>query len=313
MLIGATLALGAQVLLRVAATKLTLGFYWVFAFSGLHLAQWAFVTQSEPLYTLDLAALILVAVAAFVRDDGKRPWLLAVTLAALGGAIFLTRPTSPPAVSVAVWLAMLALIAMHGTPAQRRLRYLWSLGVLAAGLVGIFLFGSFLLSDPNVLRDGSALDDAYTEFYTPRANGDQVVWDRPETYISEGDGFGQALKIAALRLPMFFMFRAEGYSGLHNLVNSFSYPALYLFALIGMWAGLSNRSDLTLGVRAVIWVALPLVLAIPVFHSFTLLDFNWRYRTPTYPAFFLIAAIGAGWSVEALARRRRRKGSAAAE
>jgi hypothetical protein len=172
------------------------------------------------------------------------------------------------------------------------------------GLIGVLLLGTMVLADPTLLPEGSALRQVYVELYTPHANQGQVVWVRPETFVEPGSGYGQALSVSVWRLPMFFWFRAEGYSQTHNLINSVFYPILYLFTLLGLWAGLSPRSGLPLAARAVVWAGLPLILAIDVFHAFTLLDFNWRYRTPTYPAVYPIAAIGAAWGIEAWRARQ---------
>jgi len=307
LMLGGTLAIGALVLCRAKVGKVALAAYWSLAFAGWHLNQWAFFTQSEPLYTFELVAILSVAVSAFVQTDDRRPWRHAVILAALALICFFTRPTSPPVVSVALWLAVLSLFVVRGTGAERIVRYRWTVVMLVVALVGVLLLGTILLSDPWLLPEGSSLHSAFADFYKPRVDAGQVIWDRPETYIGQGVGFWHTLTVTVLRVPMFFWFRADSYSSAHNLMNTVFYPGLYFFTLLGVWAGLSRRSGLSLETRAVVWAALPLVMAIPVFHAFTLLDSNCRYRTPLYPVMYVIAAIGAVQAVEAIFARRHAK------
>jgi hypothetical protein len=292
-LIAATLTVCAFVLMKIKASKLTLLFFWLFGFAGWHLGQWAFVITSEPIYTLEISVLILLLVSLFEHKSSIFPWKLAALILLMCGVIFISRPTSPPIISVALGLLFLCWIGF-GKNAEHKQHVVRVGAVLfVALLLAVMLVGTIFLANPDMLPEGTSLRRAYVEYYSPYVNNGNVVWHRPEFFVAKGSGYLHSLYVVFLRLPMFFWFLADNYSTGHKIINALYYPILYLCVLFATWLGLSNKNNLSDGLLTIVWIGIPLVLAVDAFHAFTLLDFNWRYRTPTYPALYMIASIGA--------------------
>ncbi|MBT7487725.1 MAG: hypothetical protein HN673_15265 [Rhodospirillales bacterium] len=162
-------------------------------------------------------------------------------------------------------------------------------------VIGMFVLalivGTVLIHDPDLLPFG-VLAKPLAIYHNEIFQG-HVVWVRPETYVTGGDDIFSFLKVSILRVCYFFWFLADDFSFGHKVLNITFFPALYGFAVVGLYtACAATRAD---RMQISGWIALmatACVLSFAVFHAVTLLDYNWRYRGPVYPALFLLSAIG---------------------
>jgi len=171
------------------------------------------------------------------------------------------------------------------------------IGLFAAALA----IGVMLVHNPGLLPwDGVARTLA---IYHEEISQGHVVWVRPESYVTGGEDLLVFFKVSLLRLGYFFWFLADDFSFGHTVLNVAFFPALYGTVVAGLFAAYSaTRAD---AAQVVGWIALmatACVLCFAVFHAVTILDYNWRYRAPAYPALFLLSAIGFQMILKALIR-----------
>jgi hypothetical protein len=252
--------------------------------------QWVAMSQSEPLFTVFTTSAIAAAVGAAIQDSGRGRVLFWVAAAGFTAAAVLTRPTWPPVVVTVLTIALLSGRLRRGDAASA-VRLWVLLGCAAAVATVMLIFGAAAVAlDPSLAptRDiGAAMDD-----WRPWYAQGMVVLFRPETYLPAEESLWGFVRVSFARLAYFFWFTADGFSAAHRWINVAGHVPLYALAIIGTFAVVRirhlSRLGLTLGLAA-----LTHVLAADAFHAITFVDFDWRYRAPTYPALVVLAAIGA--------------------
>jgi len=267
--------------------------------------QWIPQSQSEGIYLLLVTLMFFVVLAGSTTGSAtvaRSCWILSAVLAIL---IFFVRPTSLPIIA----FVMIAY-GVHSIIAVREARQTASV-MLFVLLVGAFigglgvLGGSFLLHDPMLLPAGKVRD--VFEIYRGYHLGGEVLSTRPETFMVVQDSVWDFAKVSFARIAYFFVFWAQGFSTVHNVVNFLFFPILYIFVALGVFAGFSSgineRNNLQL---SVVFLSVMMIMLVAAFHAVTVLDYNWRYRLPAYPALFLLAAQGASWFMDKMISYRKR-------
>ena len=263
--------------------------------------QWVAMTQSDSMYVGMGAITLTCAILASSGAPERRPvrWLgVAVLLVASA----LTRPTWPPlaaAIGVAALLSGPFLranaTAMIGT--WWRLAAAGAAVVIVGTLVLVAAYRDLSLVPFDVMLRPMTVWRDYLE------NG-VVVIARPETMFPPLDTYWGFLRVVLARLVYYFWFVGEGFSRTHRIANIAGHVPLYLFAAMGVLSVLRNR--IGPGAVHVGLVLISYVLALDAYHAVTILDFDWRYRAPAYPAFAYLAAVGVislrGWLVRRFAR-----------
>ena len=111
-----------------------------------------------------------------------------------------------------------------------------------------------------------------------------VVWDR---YISSelfaGNTLGSTLFYLE-KLARFFQFYVPQYSPLHNILNSMFFIPTYLSLFFLMVSKSINKIE--------ILVIIFFIFATAFFHTFTVIDYDWRYRLVLIPFLCNLFAIG---------------------
>jgi len=79
---------------------------------------------------------------------------------------------------------------------------------------------------------------------------------------------------------------------------------LYGVAVVGLGAGLFCTYSAEQNVPIVAaFLSLALIVLFNVYHAVTILDYNWRYRTPAYPAIFILVGQGMAFISRSYLRR----------
>ena len=255
--------------------------------------QWVAMTQSDPLFVLlGLVAVMAVLRATLAQSGPETTIWWAVGLTTLLLAVF-TRPAWPPLIMAVGAAAGAARLVVASQPVLRA----WIL-TGAVGAVGALLAGAKVYTDPTVLPDGALRD--LVVFYGHDIKEGIVVLARPDTYVGPVTTTVGILGVMLARLVQFFAFAADGFSDRHRLVNIAGHVPLYVLALFGVGAAVGRR--LPSAARAMAMVAIVWIVAVALYQAATLVDFDWRYRAPVYPALIYLAALGA----ESLRRRERK-------
>src|SRR5207249_102818 len=113
----------------------------------------------------------------------------------------------------------------------------------------------------------------------------EVVYDRPETSRRPPRTVSDHLVIKADRFVRFFQVTSSKYSWTHNAVNLAYFVPLYLFGVVGLvhgWRSADRRRRSLIRLLA-LWIGV-----YAFFHALTVLDFDWRFRTPLIPHLALL-------------------------
>lgn len=102
-----------------------------------------------------------------------------------------------------------------------------------------------------------------------------IIHDRPETWVNSPNSFKDVVYIYFLRLINFFNPYAVNFSITHNILNIFQVLIIILSIFIWLFFGGHMRTQDTL-----FFFILLLSFLIASFHSFILIDYDWRYRFP---------------------------------
>ena len=116
---------------------------------------------------------------------------------------------------------------------------------------------------------------ARIEFITSMVKEGVIVHDRPDTWVDQPNSFLEITNIYFLRLINFFNPYASSFSMLHFLLNLLQ--TFIIIISIFLWSYISNK---TIGINKIITYILLLSFSVAAFHSFILIDYDWRYRFP---------------------------------
>ena len=118
-----------------------------------------------------------------------------------------------------------------------------------------------------------------------------VIKKRPHTYMAIPESTLDIVLIELARLIQFFRFTTPMFSPIHNIVNVISFIPLYTLVAVGIWRTITllyrRRQIDSIGILSIVFIG-----SAAIFHSMTLIDYDWRYRLPCYPPIFLLAAGG---------------------
>ena len=102
-----------------------------------------------------------------------------------------------------------------------------------------------------------------------------IIHDRPETWVGEPSNFKDVVYIYFLRLINFFNPYASTFSLTHNILNIAQ--VLIIFLSISIWSFFGGHIE---NQDKLFFFIILLSLSVASFHSFTLIDYDWRYRFP---------------------------------
>ncbi|MDC1066136.1 hypothetical protein OAQ86_06935, partial [Candidatus Pseudothioglobus singularis] len=160
---------------------------------------------------------------------------------------------------------------------------------LAIFLIGLFFASAFLFSIILTIlsnKSGLPYSNQVIEFINYAKSG-VVIHHRPETYILIPQDISGFLKLFFYRFIYFFNPYISSFSFSHIVFNSI----LSLLYFLGLVIPIFKWNDFTY-LQKKYFVNLNLyIVAIAIFHSATLIDFDWRYRFPAIIITVIVAAI----------------------
>jgi len=102
-----------------------------------------------------------------------------------------------------------------------------------------------------------------------------IIHDRPETWVNKPDNFIDIIFIYFLRLINFFNPYASTFSIVHIFLNMFQIVLILLS--ISIWSFYGNYIKIF---NKIFLFVILLSFSVAAFHSFILIDYDWRYRFP---------------------------------
>jgi len=200
--------------------------------------------------------------------------------------IAFTRPTAMPILAVSIFLMFIYKIKLN--PKVMMLVFLIS---FFSSALFYAVFASNLANHTN-LSEGI---DHLMNF----AKSGVVIHDRPDTYLNITNEISGFFKLFCYRFLFFFNPYTSSFSSIHIIFNSF----LILVYLFGLIVTIWNWGVVTLEQKQFFLKINLFIFSVAVFHSATLIDFDWRYR---FPAIILMMFVGA-ISMQSLVNRLKAK------
>jgi len=253
---------------------------WIAVFFFMHLVSvdhliWPRYLLTDTLYVAGVAFAVLHALRFVQAASVQRGVLLFLTFCCLG----LTRPTAAP---------LLAALSLWVVLARYSLSILSRLSVMAFGMtlaVGLALIIKTIYMPNNEPALG------ILGFAVRGIFGGEVIDDRPSTWVAPPESVLELSLFLIRRFIAFFSVTHEHFSLMHNLLNSL----LAAYILLGVGAFVFHRVATSphneILRRFGVLIAL-LVGFVALFHSFILIDYDWRYRYPLIDPILVLATLG---------------------
>ena len=175
-----------------------------------------------------------------------------------------SRPTSIPIIYAILFFIMiykLHIFSVH----KNILLFIFFLFFSTPIILGVF----YQLIDLNLNQIPKV------DFLTSMVKKGMIIHDRPETWVDVPDSFLDIIYIYFLRFVNFFNPYAETFSIVHILLNVFQTFLIILSILI--WSIFGNVIK---SYNKIFLFVIILSFSVAAFHSFTLIDYDWRYRFP---------------------------------
>lgn len=125
-----------------------------------------------------------------------------------------------------------------------------------------------------------------TLFLTEMVEQGMIIHDRPETWIKFSNTFFNVAYIYFLRFIYFFNPYSESFSKIHIILNIFQ--TLVIFCSLSVLVFLKTEIK---SMHKCVLLVIVISLSVAFFHSFTLIDFDWRYRFPIIIPMLMIVPI----------------------
>lgn len=142
-------------------------------------------------------------------------------------------------------------------------------------LLIIFIFTPFILSLTYLLIDTNFADIAKVDFLTDMVKVGMIIHDRPNTWVDVPNNIIDVIFIYFIRFISFFNPYASTFSILHIILNVFQIVLILLSIFIWSFIGESIKKQ-----DRIFFFIIILSFSVAAFHSFILIDYDWRYRFP---------------------------------
>lgn len=221
------------------------------------------------------AAMVMLVLVFLIKAE----WQYRVALIFMLLMILITRPTAP-AVLVAVIAAMvMTQFDIHS----------WTRSKLAilflSGLVAAAVFYGLVMK----LSAAGWIENEQIAFIRTMVVKGQIIHDRPETWLAPSTEFFDMVLVFLVRFVSFFKPWVSSYSLSHNVANFVLISSFVMATCVFFLTEPGNRDNL-------FHVQLMLIVIIfsgAIYHSATLIDYDWRYRFPYVVPMALFTALAA--------------------
>ena len=219
-----------------------------------------------PRYVLsDMIFTFLVILATYVVIKGiiknKIHYLILFFIMLL---ILLTRPSSIPIIFGIFSYLVISRLQIYKRPKI----------ILLVTLV-LFIITPIIFTILYYLIEYTFSDSKQLVFLIEMVKIGMIIHDRPDTWVPSPNTFIDVTNIYFLRLINFFNPYAISFSKIHIILNSFQ--TFFIFFSLLIWSFIGGNEKST--DKAILFILL-LSFSVSAFHSFTLIDYDWRYRFP---------------------------------
>ena len=242
------------------------------------LLTWPRYILTDTIFSFFVMLVVYVIIKSIIREKFYFFFLIFLSV-----MMFLSKPNSLPYIFT-IWMFILLF--------KSQINYTPRFIILSIFTLVITI--PIIFSILHHLMEIYLSDNTQVAYLLEYANKGIVVLARPETFIHPPITFADNLYLYFIKLIIFFKPYAATYSMIHTILNTFQ-AFLMIFSII-IWSYLNENIK---SVNATFLFILLLSLSVSAFHSFTIMDFDWRYRFPLILPLIMLFPI----SIEMLLRK----------
>jgi hypothetical protein len=220
------------------------------------------------------AFLVLIATYLIIKGIAKNKinyFYLFLTMLLL----LSTRPSSLPVIFAIVLFIIISKYQIIFKPKM-----------ILLSLAAVFISTPFIYSLIYYFIEFNFNGNAKIDYITNGVKDGMIIHDRPETWVSKPDNFIDIILIYFLRLINFFNPYASTFSITHIFLNVLQISLIVLS--ISIWTVYGNYIKIF---NKIFLFIMLLSLSVAAFHSFILIDYDWRYRFPIILPLILLIPI----------------------
>ena len=226
---------------------------------SIDLLTWPRYILTDVIFSFFVILTVYLIIKSFV--DSKLNYFCLLLMIIL---IYFTRPTSLPFIVAIISFILISKVKIDYSP---------KLKLLFGGI--LFIISPFVLATIFQLMNIYFNDNAQVIFLIEMVEMGMIVHDRPETWVEAPKTFFDLAYLYFLRFIYFFNPYAESFSIIHVALNSIQTFILFFSIFVFLFF----RENFYLMSKSIKLILL-ICFFVAYFHSFTLIDFDWRYRFP---------------------------------
>ena len=229
---------------------------------------WPRYMLTDMIFSFLVLLLILIMIKDIVSKELSYFSLLIMIV-----MIFLTRPTSIPFIFAIIFFIGLTKI-------------IYSSKFIIKFILTLILFVPFIFAIIFQLMETYMPDVPQIILLSEMVNVGMVIHDRPETWIGVPKSFFDLAYLYFIRFVFFFTPYATSFSSIHIILNILQTLVIFFSIFIFLFF----RTNIETMNKSVILILI-ISLCVAFFHSFTLIDYDWRYRFPIIMPLIMIFPI----------------------
>ena len=271
----------AKILLLVGVRPFSIFLTLPLIIISVDILTWPRYILSDMCYSFLVLVIIYFIAKGFVKNNFNYFFILSILF-----LILITRPSS-----VSVIFAVVFFIIIYNYDFILKPKIFLSLLFILFFSVP-FVFGIFYYFIESNFNDNMQLQ----WWLLSKVKLGMIIHDRPETWVDSPKVFIDVVYIYFLRLINFFNPYASAFSLIHNLLNIFQMFMIISSILIWVFLGeqISKKNKMFCFILVMSFI-------VASFHSFTLIDYDWRYRFPIILPLLMLVSI----SIEIIMQKKK--------
>ncbi len=230
---------------------------------------WPKFILSDMIYSFLVLIVTYVVIKSIIKDKINYLEFLVIVLLLLA-----SRPSSIPVIFVILSFIFISKLQISFNQKNILLFFL-----------GLFISTPIILSLVYLIIELNFSGIDKVNFLTNMVKEGMIIHDRPKTWVNKPDNIIDITFIYFLRLINFFNPYASTFSIAHIVLNVFQF--MLILTSISIWSFYGN----SIKVNKTFFFILLLSLSVAAFHSFILIDYDWRYRFPIILPLLLLIPI----------------------
>lgn len=249
----------AKILLLLKVRPLLISISILFLTTSVDLLTWPRYILTDVIFSFLVMSIICIATKKIVKDQNGNFLLISLMI-----LLFLTRPTSI-AFIIAITLFFLSL----------KIKANFNPKLILLIILSIFIFTPIIMAISFKLMSVNMNNNTQIFFIVEMVRSGMIIHDRPETWIETPHNIFEVINLYFTRQYYFFSPYIKSFSKIHIGLNLFQ-TFIFLFSIF-IWFLLGKKFIL---INKLIFLILLISMLVTGFHSFTLIDYDFRYRFP---------------------------------